>query len=93
MRILHTADLHIGKVVNSFHMLEEQKCVLTQMVDMVKANNVQVFIIAGDVYDRPIPSAEAVSRRANGSPISARILTAFITCAAEVRISVAAMKK
>ena len=61
MRILHTADLHIGKVVNSFHMLEEQKCVLTQMVDMVKANNVQVFIIAGDVYDRPIPSAEAVS--------------------------------
>lgn len=61
MRILHTADLHIGKMVNNFNMLEEQKCVLTQMVDIVKEQNIQAFIIAGDVYDRPIPSAEAVS--------------------------------
>lgn len=61
MRILHTADLHIGKSVNNFNMLEDQKCVLTQMVDIVKAHNIQAFIIAGDVYDRPIPSAEAVS--------------------------------
>ena len=61
MRILHTADLHIGKMVNNFNMQEEQKCVLTQMVDIVKEQNIQAFIIAGDVYDRPIPSAEAVS--------------------------------
>lgn len=61
MRILHTADLHIGKTVNNFNMLEDQKYVLTQMVDMVKTKNIQAFIIAGDVYDRPIPSAEAVS--------------------------------
>lgn len=61
MRILHTADLHIGKVVNNFNMLEDQKHVLTQMVDAVREQNIQVFIIAGDVYDRPIPSAEAVS--------------------------------
>ena len=61
MRILHTADLHIGKMVNNFNMLEEQKYVLTQMVDMVKEHNIQAFVIAGDVYDRPIPSAEAVS--------------------------------
>ncbi len=61
MRILHTADLHIGKVVNNFSMLEDQKYVLTQMVDMVREQNVQAFIIAGDVYDRPIPSAEAVA--------------------------------
>lgn len=61
MRILHTADLHIGKIVNNFNMLEDQKYVLTQMVDIIKEQNIQAFIIAGDVYDRPIPSAEAVS--------------------------------
>ena len=61
MRILHTADLHIGKTVNNFNMLEDQKCVLTQMVDIVREKNVQAFIIAGDVYDRSIPTAEAVS--------------------------------
>lgn len=60
MRILHTADLHIGKTVNNFSMLEDQKYVLTQMVNMVKGQNIQAFIIAGDVYDRPIPAAEAV---------------------------------
>lgn len=60
MRILHTADLHIGKTVNNFSMLEDQKYILTQMVDMVKQQNIDAFIIAGDVYDRPIPSAEAV---------------------------------
>lgn len=61
MRILHTADLHIGKTVNNFNMLEDQKYVLTQMVDIVKEKNVQAFIIAGDIYDRSIPTAEAVS--------------------------------
>lgn len=60
MRILHTADLHIGKTVNNFNLLEDQKYVLTQMVDMVKEKEIQAFIIAGDVYDRPVPSAEAV---------------------------------
>ena len=60
MRILHTADLHIGKTVNNFSMLEDQKYVLEQMVDAVKTQQADAFIIAGDVYDRPIPSAEAV---------------------------------
>ena len=61
MKILHTGDLHIGKNVNNFNMLEDQKCVLTQMVDVVKEKEAEVFIIAGDVYDRAIPTAEAVS--------------------------------
>jgi len=61
MRILHTGDLHIGKTVNNFNMLEDQKHVLTQMVELVKEKKAQVFIIAGDVYDRAIPTAEAVS--------------------------------
>lgn len=61
MRILHTGDLHIGKSVNNFNMLEDQKYVLTQMVELAREREVQVFIIAGDVYDRAIPTAEAVS--------------------------------
>ena len=60
MRILHTGDLHIGKTVNNFNMLEDQKHVLTQMVELVKEKNAEVFVIAGDVYDRAIPTAEAV---------------------------------
>lgn len=61
MRILHTGDLHIGKNLNNFNLLEDQKHVLTQMVELVKEKKAQVFIIAGDVYDRAIPTAEAVS--------------------------------
>ena len=60
MRILHTGDLHIGKTVNNFNMLEDQKHVLTQMVEFVKEKKAEVFVIAGDVYDRAIPTAEAV---------------------------------
>lgn len=60
MKFLHTGDLHIGKTVNEFSMLEDQKYVLRQIVDIAAAEQVQAVIIAGDVYDRPIPSTEAV---------------------------------
>ncbi len=60
MRLLHTGDLHIGKTVNNFNMLEDQKHILTQMVNIAIEQKVQAFIIAGDVYDRAIPTAEAV---------------------------------
>ena len=60
MKFLHTGDLHIGKTVNGFSMLEDQKKALTQMVEIAKRENVQAFVIAGDVYDRAIPTAEAV---------------------------------
>jgi exonuclease SbcD len=60
MRILHTADWHIGKIVNEFSMLEEQAIVLHELVDKVKELNVDVLIMAGDLYDRAIPPKEAV---------------------------------
>ena len=60
MKFLHTGDLHIGKTVNGFSMLEDQKKALTQMVEIAKREKVQAFVIAGDVYDRAIPTAEAV---------------------------------
>lgn len=60
MKFLHTGDLHIGKTVNGFSMLEDQKKALTQMVEIAKREKVQAFVIAGDVYERAIPTAEAV---------------------------------
>ncbi|GAB2319407.1 exonuclease SbcCD subunit D [Alkalibacterium sp. s-m-22] len=60
MRILHTADWHIGKIVNEFSMLEEQADVLHRLVDEVKELDVDVLIMAGDLYDRAIPPKEAV---------------------------------
>lgn len=61
MKFLHTADLHIGKTVNEVSMLEEQKNILRQIREIAAAEQVDAVVIAGDVYDRPIPSTEAVT--------------------------------
>ncbi len=61
MRFLHISDLHIGKVVNDFSMLEEQKLILEQLVSLAAENKVDALVIAGDIYDRAIPPGEAVS--------------------------------
>ncbi|MBR2950242.1 MAG: exonuclease SbcCD subunit D [Lachnospiraceae bacterium] len=60
MRFLHTADLHIGKSVNEFSMLEDQQYVLEQMAEAAREYQADAFVIAGDVYDRSVPAAEAV---------------------------------
>lgn len=60
MKLLHLADLHIGKRVNGFSMLEDQNYILSQIVSIAEAERPQAVLIAGDVYDKPIPSAEAV---------------------------------
>lgn len=60
MKFIHLADLHIGKRVNEFSMIEEQEHVLESIVQTACENDVEVVVIAGDVYDRPIPPQEAV---------------------------------
>ena len=60
MRFLHLADLHIGKVVNGFSMLEDQAEILRQIREIARREQADCVVIAGDVYDRPIPPAEAV---------------------------------
>lgn len=60
MKILHTADLHIGKNVNGFSMIEEQRHVLGQICDVARQQKPDAVLIAGDVYDKSVPSAEAV---------------------------------
>ncbi|MCI8955918.1 MAG: exonuclease SbcCD subunit D [Eubacterium sp.] len=60
MRFLHLADLHLGKRVNEFSMIEDQKYVLKQVLNIVEEYNVQSVLMAGDIYDKSVPSAEAV---------------------------------
>lgn len=60
MKILHLADLHIGKKVNDFCMLNEQKFVLNQALDLIKKEKIEAVLIAGDVFDKAIPSVSAL---------------------------------
>lgn len=61
MKIFHTADWHLGKVLQGVSLIEEQRFVLNQFTDAVKEEKPDVVIIAGDLYDRSVPPAEAVS--------------------------------
>ena len=61
MKFLHISDLHIGKIVNDFSMLEDQRFILDQITGMAVANEVDAVVIAGDIYDRAIPPGEAVT--------------------------------
>lgn len=60
MKLLHLADLHIGKRVYEYSMLEEQKAVLLQAFRMAVEHGVDAVLIAGDVYDKTIPTVEGV---------------------------------
>lgn len=61
MKLLHTADLHIGKIVNEVSMLFEQKYILEEILKIAESEKVDGIILAGDIYDRSVPPAEAVS--------------------------------
>ncbi len=60
MKFLHTADLHIGKKIFELSLIEDQKYILTQIYDIACKEQVDAVLIAGDVYDRAVPSTEAV---------------------------------
>ena len=60
MRFLHLADLHLGKRVNGFDMLEDQRYILEQIVDLCASRGVQAVVAVGDIYDVPQPPASAV---------------------------------
>ena len=77
MKFIHTADLHIGKTVNEFSMLEEQRHVLKQIEKIAVEEQAEAVVIAGDVYDRSVPSTEAVT-----------LLDLFLTSLSEAGIPV-----
>lgn len=60
MKFFHLADLHLGKKVNGFSMIDEQKYILIKILNALDAYHPDGVIIAGDVYDKSVPSTEAV---------------------------------
>lgn len=60
MKILHTGDWHIGKLIHGIHMTEDQKYILKQLTDLIEEEKPDVLLIAGDIYDRSVPPVEAV---------------------------------
>lgn len=61
MKFIHLSDLHIGKRVNEFSMLKDQEFILAQILTIIDDEQPQGIFIAGDVYDKSVPSAEAVA--------------------------------
>jgi len=59
MRILHTSDWHLGKYLNSYSRIEEQRVVLDEICNLCEQNSVDVVLLAGDLYDNTNPSIEA----------------------------------
>lgn len=60
MKLMHISDLHLGKRVNEFSMIEDQKYILTNIINIIDDLKLDGVIIAGDVYDKSVPSSEAV---------------------------------
>lgn len=60
MKLLHLSDLHLGKRVNGFSQIEDQAHILAQIVDILRDEQPDAVLICGDVYDKSVPSAEAV---------------------------------
>ena len=61
MKIMHISDLHIGKTISDINLIEDQKYVLNQVLNEIDKNNIEVLIIAGDIYDKSNPSQESLN--------------------------------
>ena len=61
MKIIHLSDLHLGKRVNEFSMLEDQAYILTKIINVIDEERPDAVILAGDLYDKSVPPAEAVT--------------------------------
>lgn len=61
MKIIHLSDLHLGKIVLEQSMIEDQKYILNEIINIITKEDVQVVLISGDIYDRSIPTVDAVN--------------------------------
>lgn len=59
MKFLHLADLHLGKRVNGFDLLEDQRYILEEILALCDDQGVEAVVVAGDIYDAPVPPAAA----------------------------------
>lgn len=77
MKLLHIGDLHLGKSLGEFDLIKDQEALLDQLLEIAEAESVDALLIAGDVYDKSIPSEAAT-----------RLLDHFLSRAAESRLPV-----
>lgn len=77
MKLLHLGDIHLGKSVNEFSMIEDQRYILNEIIEIIEKQSIDAVLIAGDVYDRTVPSEEAV-----------KLLDYFLTTLAQMDKSV-----
>ncbi len=61
MKFIHLSDLHIGKTILEQSILEDQEYMLNQIIKIIEEEKIEVVLIAGDIYDRSVPSSEAVN--------------------------------
>ena len=61
MKFFHLSDLHIGKQLHSYNLKEDQEAILSQVVEAARRLHPDAVVIAGDIYDKQVPSAEAVT--------------------------------
>ncbi|MGS0675203.1 exonuclease SbcCD subunit D [Shewanella sp. 125m-1] len=61
MKFIHTSDWHIGRQLHNQSLLDDQRFVLNQIVELAKTHDVDAVVVAGDIYDRSIPPAAAVA--------------------------------
>ena len=61
MKFIHLADLHIGKRVNEFSMIEDQRYILKKILQIIRDEQPECVLISGDIYDKSIPSSESVT--------------------------------
>lgn len=61
MKLIHLSDLHLGKRVNEISMIEDQEYILRQILQIIKEEKPEAVMLSGDIYDKSIPSAEAVT--------------------------------
>ena len=61
MRFLHLADLHLGKILLEQSLIEDQKYILKQILEKIDILNIDCVLISGDIYDKQVPSLEAVN--------------------------------
>lgn len=81
MKFVHLSDLHLGKRVNEYSMLEDQEYILTKIINIIDDEKPAGVIIAGDVYDKSIPSAEAVQMFDDFlTRLAKRNLQVFVIC-------------
>ena len=77
MKLIHLSDLHIGKRVNEFSMLEDQRYILDQITSIIEKEAPDAVLICGDIYDKPVPPSDAV-----------RVLDWFLTSLAQKKVPV-----